>query len=309
LPSLESGQVLIRVAAAGVNRADLLQRRGAYPAPPGAPSHPGLEVSGTVVAAAGDVEEFAAGDPVCALLQGGGYAEYCAAPAGQTLPVPKGVDLVAAAALPEALFTVWSNVFERGRLAPGETLLVHGGASGVGVAAIQLARALGHRVAATAGSAEKCRFCAKLGADPAIDYRTQDFVAVVREATAGRGVDVVLDMVAGEYVRRNLEALAPDGRLVVIATQGGANATLDMRVVMSRRLVVTGSTLRPRPVAYKAAIKAKLLERVWPLIEAGALRPVVDSVFPLEQAGAAQARMESGAHCGKILLRVGARAA
>jgi NADPH2:quinone reductase len=304
LPRLSAGQVLIRVAGAGLNRADVLQRRGHYPAPAGAPGWPGLEVSGTVAAVADGAGAFAVGDEVCALLQGGGYAEYCAAPAGQTLPVPRGIGLAEAAALPEALFTVWSNVFELGRLAPGERLLVHGGASGIGVTAIQLARAMDHAVAITAGTDEKCRFCVGLGAQPAINYRTEDFVAVVREATDGRGVDVILDMVAGDYVRRDLEALATDGRVVVIATQGGASATLDIRLVMSKRLRVTGSALRPQSIAFKDAIRARLLERVWPLIEAGKIRPIIDSTFPLEDAAAAHARMESGEHIGKIVLTV-----
>jgi len=307
-PSLPPAHVLIRVAAAGLNRADLLQRRGQYPSPPGAPTYPGLEVSGTVAAISADVNEFAVGDRVCALLQGGGYAEYCAAPVGQTLRIPDGVDLVDAAALPEALFTVWSNVFEIGRLAAGETLLVHGGTSGIGVAAIQLARALGHRVMTTAGSEEKCRFCAGLGAEPAINYRSEDFVAAVLAASGGRGVDVVLDMVAGDYVQRNLETLAPNGRLVVIATQGGTRATIDMRGVMMKRLIVTGSMLRPQPIAYKAGLKVALMQRVWPLIEAGRLRPIVDRVFAFEEAPAAHAYMESGGHVGKILLRVDAGA-
>jgi NADPH:quinone reductase len=303
LPTVGPGHVLVRVAAAGVNRGDLLQRRGRYPPPPGAPAHPGLEVSGSVAAVGDDVTEFRVGDAVCALLQGGGYAEYCTAPVAQTLPLPRNVDLVAAGALPEALFTVWSNVWDQGRLAPGETLLVHGGASGIGVVAIQLARALGHRVAATAGSEEKCRASAALGADPAIDYRREDFVAAVRAATGGRGVDVVLDMVAGDYVQRNLEALAPGGRVVVIATQGGTSATVDMRLVLRNGLGLMGSLLRPQSVAFKGAIKAQLLERVWPLLERGAVRPVIDGIYAFEHAGAAHARMESGAHIGKILLR------
>jgi NADPH2:quinone reductase len=304
LPGVPPGHVLIRVAAAGVNRADVLQRRGLYPSPAGAPAWPGLEVSGTVAAVADDVTGFAIGDGVCALLQGGGYAEYCAAPAGQTLPIPSNVSLFEAAAFPEALFTVWTNVYELGRLAAGERLLVHGGSSGIGVTAIQLARATNHEVAATAGSDDKCRFCEELGARPAINYREQDFVAILREATAGRGVDVVLDMVAGDYVRRDLETLARDGRVVVIATQGGASATIDMRVVMSKRAIVTGSALRPQSIAFKAAIREKLLERVWPLIEAGKVRPIVDRTFAFEDAAAAHARMESGAHMGKILLTI-----
>jgi putative PIG3 family NAD(P)H quinone oxidoreductase len=305
LPSPPPDHVLIRVAAAGLNRADLLQRRGVYPSPPGAPAYPGLEVSGTVVALGAGVNAFALGDPVCALLQGGGYAEYCVAPVGQTLPIPPGVDLVDAAALPEALFTVWSNVYDYGGLAPGERLLVHGGASGIGVAAIQLAHALGNPVCATAGTEEKCRACAALGAAPAINYRSEDFVAAVRAATQGRGVDVVLDMVGGDYLQRDLEVLAAGGRVVVIATQHGTQAQVDLRLVMAKRLVVTGSMLRPQPVAFKAALKAKLLARVWPLYARGAIKPVIDRRFPLQEAAAAHAYMESGRHIGKILLEVG----
>jgi len=308
LPTLPPEHVLIRVAAAGLNRGDLLQRRGIYPSPAGAPSNPGLEVSGTVVAAAPGVNEFSVGDQVCALLQGGGYSEYCAAPVGQTLRKPARVSLIDAACLPEAVFTVWNNVFDLGRLAAGETLLVHGGSSGIGVIAIQLARALEHRVIVTAGSEDKCRFCAELGADPAINYRSEDFVAAVRTATAGRGVDVVIDMVAGEYVQRNLDALADAGRLVVIATPGGTRATVDMRMVLAKRLVVTGSLLRPQSVSFKQALKATVQHQVWPLIEAGSVRPIVDRVFAMEDAAAAHAYMESGVHIGKILLRVDAGA-
>jgi NADPH2:quinone reductase len=298
------GELLIRVAAAGLNRADVLQRRGHYPPPPGTPNWPGLEVAGTVAAVAPDVTEFRPGDAVCALLAGGGYAEYCVVPPGQVLPLPQGVDLVGAASLPEAYFTVWSNVFDLARLQPGQGLLVHGGASGIGVAAIQLARARGAVVYATAGSAERCRFCEALGAQRAIDYRTEDFVAVIRGS--GPGVDVVLDMVGGDYLARNVEALAPEGRIVVIAAQNGSAAKLDLLKLMSKRAVLTGTMLRPRPLAFKAAIKAALLREVWPLFGSGELRPVVDRVFPLEQAAAAQAYMESGAHKGKIILAVGA---
>lgn len=297
-------EVLIKVAAAGLNRADILQRRGFYPAPPGAPSYPGLEVAGTVAAVGSAVSELEPGDRVCALLQGGGYAEYCAIDVAQVLPVPGSLGMVEAASLPEAFFTVWSNVFELGRLLPGEVLLVHGGASGIGVAAIQLAAVRGHRVFATAGTDEKCRFCERLGAKRAINYRTEDFVAVVTAATAGRGADVILDMIGGSYLSRNLQALATEGRLVVIATQGGARGEIDMPRMMQRRLVITGSLLRPRSVQFKGQIKARLLSEVWPLIEAGRIKPIVDAVFPLAEAGRAHAHMESGAHKGKIVLAI-----
>jgi NADPH2:quinone reductase len=297
------GEVLIKVAAAGLNRADLLQRRGRYPPPPGTPNWPGLEVAGTVAAVAPDVTEFRVGETVCALLAGGGYAEYCVVPPGQVLPLPPGVDLTAAASLPEAYFTVWSNVFDLGRLHAGQVLLVHGGGSGIGVAAIQLARARGARVYATAGSDERCRFCESLGAERGINHRREDFVAVLRQA--GGGADVVLDIVGGDYLPRNLEALAGGGRIVVIATQGGTTAQLDLLKLMLKRAMVTGTTLRPMPVAFKAAIKAALLREVWPLFGDGRLRPVVDRVFPLEQAAAAHAYMESGAHRGKIVLQIG----
>lgn len=302
VPRPGAGEVLIAIAAAGLNRADILQRKGAYPPPAGAPDYPGLEVAGTVAAVGDDVTGFSTGDRVCALLQGGGYARYCTAPAGQTLPVPAGLGFIEAASLPEACFTVWSNVYGFGRLAPGESLLVHGGSSGIGVTAIQLARARGHDVYATAGSDAKCRGCEKLGARLAINYREEDFVAALREATAGRGVDVVLDMIGGSYLERNLDVLAPDGRLVTIATQGGTSATLDLRRVMMKRLVITGSTLRPQPVSFKRGIKAALLAHVWPLIEQGAVRPIVDRVFPLTAAAEAHAYMESGVHQGKIVL-------
>jgi putative PIG3 family NAD(P)H quinone oxidoreductase len=300
-PQPAPGEVLIRVAAAGLNRADILQRRGHYPPPPGTPNWPGMEVAGTVAAVAPDVGEFKPGDAVCALLAGGGYAEYCVVPPGQVLPLPRGLDMVAGASLPEAYFTVWSNVFELARLGPGQGLLVHGGASGIGVAAIQLARARGATVYATAGSDERCRFCEALGAR-AINYRSADFVAAIR--ASGPGVDVVLDMVGGDYLPRNLEALVPEGRIVVIAAQGGSAAKLDLLKLMQKRAVLTGTTLRPRPLAYKAAIKAALLREVWPLLDDGTLKPVVDRVFALEQAGAAHAYMESGAHKGKIILEV-----
>ncbi|MBP0599718.1 NAD(P)H-quinone oxidoreductase [Herbaspirillum sp. LeCh32-8] len=304
LPQLKQGEVLIKVHAAGVNRPDVFQRTGNYPVPPGASDLPGLEVAGEIVD--GDLagSAFKKGDLVCALVQGGGYAEYCAAPLAQCLPVPKGLSALQAAALPENYFTVWSNVFDRGALAAGETLLVQGGSSGIGVTAIQIARALGHRVFATAGSAEKCRACEELGAERAINYKTEDFEAVVKELTGGRGVDVILDMVGGDYLPREIKALADDGRLVFIAQLGGSKGQLDMGQVMRRRLTITGSTLRPRPVAFKAAIAASLRERVWPLIEAGKIRPVIHHTFPLEQAAQAHAMMESSAHIGKIMLQL-----
>jgi NADPH:quinone reductase len=304
VPQPRAGEVLIKVAAAGLNRADILQRRGFYPSPPGAPSNPGLEVAGTIAAVGTGVSEFNDGDSVCALLQGGGYAEYCCVDAGQVLPIPESLDMIEAASLPEAMFTVWSNVFGFGRLQPGETLLVHGGSSGIGVAAIQLAAALGHDVFTTAGSAEKCSFCESLGARRAIDYKSADFVAEIAKLTGGRGVDVVLDMVGGSYVQRNLQVLATEGRLVMIATQGGAKGEIDVLRIMQQRLVITGSTLRPRSADFKRAIRDQLLQKVWPLLAAGSIRPVVDSVFALAEAGKAHARMEGGEHMGKIILAV-----
>ncbi len=304
IPEPLDAEVLIRVAAAGVNRADVLQRRGSYPAPPGAPTWPGLEVSGTIVRLGPSVRELAVGDEVCALLQGGGYAQYAAAAEGATLKLPRGMDLLHGAAIAESYFTVYSNVFMFGRLMPGESFLVHGGSSGIGVAAIQLARALGSTVFATAGSDEKCRACESLGAQAAFNYRGEDFVARVRETTNGRGVDVILDMVAGDYTARNIEALAPEGRLVIIATQGGADSTVNIGKIMAKRITLTGSTLRSRDVAFKRLVKEKLLRIVWPLFESGELRVLIDRVFPLEQAAEAQRRMESSEHIGKIVLRV-----
>lgn len=300
IPTPGTGEVLIKVSAAGLNRADLLQRQGKYPAPAGAPAHPGLEVSGIVEQLGAGVTEFHDGDLVCALLQGGGYAEYVCAPEAQVLPLPVGVDLIEGAALPEACFTVWSNVFMFGRLGAGETLLVHGGTSGIGVTAIQLARARGARVLATAGSDEKCRFCESLGATP-INYRTQDFVAAVHDLTRV-GVQVILDMIAGEYTARNIDALAEDGRLVVIATQGGATSTINLLKVMQKRATITGSTLRPRSTQFKAEVKRELLQYVWPSISGGTFRIVVDRTFSMSEAQAAHRRMESGEHIGKILL-------
>lgn len=308
IPEIGADEVLIQVAAAGLNRADVIQRRGAYPSPKGAPSNPGLEVSGTIAAVGANVREFEVGDRVCALLQGGGYSEYCSVQAGQVLPIPRGVDLVHAAALPETFFTVWSNLFEFAHLQPGETLLVHGGSSGIGVTAIQLATALGHTVFTTAGSTEKCRFCEALGAQRAIDYKTQDFVAEILEATDGRGVNVILDMVGGKYLARNLQALAVEGRLVMIATQGGTKGEVDVLHVMQRRLTVTGSTLRAREVAFKQRIKAQLLSNAWPLIEQGRIKPIIDSMYSMSEVARAHERMESSAHMGKILLIWGAGA-
>jgi putative PIG3 family NAD(P)H quinone oxidoreductase len=299
-----AGEVLVRVAAAGVNRPDVMQRLGQYPPPPGASDIPGLEIAGEVVAVGPGVTTWRVGDRVCALVAGGGYAEYCPAPAPQCLPVPKGLGFVEAAALPEAFFTVWTNVFERGRLAAGETLLVHGGTSGIGTTALALARAFGARTLATAGSAEKCAACLRLGASVAINYREQDFVAVVKEKTGGKGVDVVLDIVAGDYVPRNIECLAVEGRLVIIAVQGGVTATVNVLPLMQRRLTVTGSTLRPRTVEEKGAIARALAEKVWPLLESGQVAPVVHATFPLDEAAAAHRLMESGAHVGKIVLVV-----
>jgi len=304
VPELKPGEVLIKVHAAGINRPDVLQRLGKYPVPPGASDLPGLEVAGEIVdgdyAAAG----FARGDMVCALVQGGGYAEYCAAPAEQCLPIPQGLTPLEAASLPETFFTVWTNVFDRAQLSPGETLLVQGGTSGIGVTAIQLAGALGHRVFATAGSDDKCRACEQLGAERGINYKTEDFAAVVKELTGGKGVDVILDMVAGDYIPREIDCLADDGRIALIALLGGTRAEIDLGQVLRRRLSISGSTLRPRPVAFKAAIARNLRERVWPLFEGGRLKPVIYRTFPLAQAAEAHALMESSTHVGKIVLEV-----
>lgn len=304
MPVLKPGEILIRVLAAGINRPDVFQRQGSYPVPPGASDLPGLEVAGEILE--GDLagSGFARGDMVCALVAGGGYAEYCAAPLATCLPVPKGLDALQAASLPENFFTVWSNVFDRAALAPGETLLVQGGTSGIGVAAIQLARARGHRVFATAGSREKCRVTEALGAERGIDYRQEDFTAVIKELTGDQGVDVILDMVGGDYVNRELRCLAEDGRLVLIALLGGAKPQVDLGQILRRRLTLTGSTLRPRPVSFKAAIAQQLRKEVWPLIEAGAIKPVIHQTFSLDDAASAHALMESSAHIGKIMLKV-----
>jgi NADPH2:quinone reductase len=304
VPVPAAGEVLIEVAAAGVNRPDVLQRKGGYAPPPGASDLPGLEVAGTVVKLGPQVSDWKIGDEVCALVTGGGYAEYVAAPAAQCLPIPRGLTLEQAASLPETFFTVWVNVFLRGGLKDDETLLVQGGSSGIGVAAIQMARALGHRVFVTAGTAEKCAECEKLGATRAINYRSEDFVAVVKQLTGGRGVDVILDMVGGDYVPRELASLADDGRLSLIAFLGGTKTSLDLSDILRRRLTITGSALRPRSVEFKATIAQALRQKVWPLIEAGKIRPVIYRTYPLEEAAAAHALMESSEHVGKIMLSV-----
>ena len=304
-PVAGEGEVLIRVAASGVNRPDVLQRKGNYPVPAGASDLPGLEVAGHI--AGGDLPAMAAaglavGDAVCALVTGGGYAQRCVAPIGQCLPVPQGLSLIEAASLPETFFTVWSNAFDRAHLQPGETVLIHGGTSGIGVTAIQLAKAMGATVLATAGSDEKCEACKALGADVAINYRNQDFVDAVKAATQGRGANVILDMVAGDYIARDLQCLADDGRLVIISLLGGANASLDCSAVLRRRLTVTGSTLRPRPIAFKAAIARSLLEHVWPMLASKRVRPVVYRVLSAAQAVEAHKLMETSQHIGKIVL-------
>ena len=308
-PVAGAGELLIRVAASGVNRPDVLQRKGNYPVPPGASDLPGLEVAGEIVsgdAAALAEAGFKIGDHVCALIAGGGYAQLCVAPVAQCLPVPKGWSDADAASLPETFFTVWSNVFERGRLQKGETLLIQGGSSGIGVTAIQIAKAMGATVIVTAGSDDKCAACLKLGADHAINYRTSDFAEEAKKLTGGKGVDVILDMVAGDYVAREIDCLAEDGRLVIIAVQGGLKAEINAGLVLRKRLTITGSTLRPRPVAFKAAIAKALREKVWPLLDSGAIKPVIHSRFAAdgEPSGAAQAHMlmESNAHIGKIVL-------
>jgi NADPH2:quinone reductase len=304
VPVPGDGEILIKVAAAGVNRPDVLQRAGAYPPPKGASDLPGLEVAGQVAALGPETRRYAIGDEVCALVPGGGYAGYVVVPAVHVLPVPPTLDLVHAAAIPETFFTVWHNVFQRGQLREGETILVHGGSSGIGTTAIMLAKAFGSTVITTAGSAEKCAACLRLGADVAIDYRAQDWVAGVLEATGGRGADLVLDMVGGEYVTKNLDALAVDGRLVQIAFLQGSRVEVDWLRLMVKRLTYTGSTLRPQSVAAKAQIARALEEKVWPLLGAGRCRPLVHATFPLEQAAAAHALMETSTHIGKIVLTV-----
>ncbi len=304
VPAPGAGEVLIKVAAAGVNRPDVLQRRGMYPPPPGAPSIPGLEVAGVIVATGDGVDAALIGQRVCALVAGGGYAEYCVAPYGQCLPVPEVLSMVEAAAMPETLFTVWTNVFERGYASEGETILVHGGTSGIGTMAIRLCKLFGLTVIVTCGSDDKCAAAVKLGADHAINYATQDFVDEVARITGGKGVELILDMVGGDYVPRNLQCLAEDGRHVTIAVQRGVKAEVNIAAVMVRRLMLTGSTLRARPVDFKTHVADELQRVVWPYVEGGRLRPVMDTSFPLAEAAAAHARMEAGAHVGKIVLTV-----
>lgn len=304
-PVPQAGELLIAVQASGVNRPDVLQRKGLYPMPPGVSDLPGLEIAGTV--AGGSAEDLAQaglslGDPVCALVAGGGYAQFCVAPVGQCLPIPAGLSMVEAASLPETFFTVWQNVFSIARLQAGETLLVQGGSSGIGVTAIQLAKALGAQVIVTAGSDEKCAACVAIGADHAINYRTQDFAAEAKRLTGGKGVDVVLDMVAGDYLGREVSCMADEGRIAVIAVQGGMTSTVDSGLMLRKRLTITGSTLRPRSIAYKTALAAELKAKAWPLIEAGKVKAVIHQVFPAEQAAQAHALMESSTHVGKIVL-------
>lgn len=304
IPAPGQGEVLIKVAAAGVNRPDVEQRKGTYPPPPGASDIPGLEIAGTVAALGPGAGGLQVGDEVCALVSGGGYAEYCTAPVPQCLPVPKGLGMVEAAALPETFFTVWQNVFDRARLKAGETILIHGGTSGIGTTAIQMAKATGARVLATAGSDEKCAACVKLGADRAINYNTQDFVEATLADTAKKGADVILDMVGGKYFERNVAALAIEGRLSLIALLGGREAKIDLGLVLRKRLTIVGSVLRARPVAEKGAVANSLRREIWPLIANGKIKPVIDSTFPLAEAAKAHARMETSAHVGKIVLTV-----
>ena len=302
VPRPAKGEILVRVVAAGVNRPDVLQRQGGYAPPKGASDIPGLEIAGTIVALGGGVARWKEGDEVCALVAGGGYAEFCSVPEPQALPVPTGLDLVRAAALPETFFTVWTNVFERGRLKSGETFLVHGGSSGIGTTAIQLASAFGARVFATAGNSMKCQACKKLGAERAINYREEDFVAVIQQATKGRGVDVILDMVGGDYIEKNISLLATEGRLVNIAYLKGSKVEVNFLPMMLKRLTLTGSTLRPRSVAEKGAIARALEEKVWPLLAQGRVAPVIEGRFPLTRAADAHRLMETSAHIGKIVL-------
>jgi len=304
VPKPGDGEVLVRVAAAGVNRPDVLQRRGLYNPPPGTTDLPGLEIAGTVAALGKGVERWKIGDRVCALVAGGGYAAYCAAPAPQCLPVPRGLDAVAAACLPETVMTVWTNVFERGRLQQGESFLVHGGTSGIGTTAIQMAKAWGARVFATAGGEVKAKACRDLGADVAVDYKAEDFAAVVKEATGKRGVDVILDMVGGDYFAKNVDCLAVEGRLVYIASLRGAKVELNIAEMMQKRVWVTGSTLRPRSVAEKGAIARAVEAGIWPHVEAGRIRPVIHARFALAEAAKAHALMETNAHIGKIVLTI-----
>jgi NADPH:quinone reductase len=302
VPAAGAGEVLVRVAAAGVNRPDVMQRQGLYPPPPGASEIPGLEIAGEVVALGNGATRFKPGDQITALVAGGGYAQFCPVHETNALPVPRGLSFVEAAAIPETFFTVWHNVFERGALKSGESLLIHGGSSGIGTTAIQLAKAFGARVITTAGSAEKCQACVRLGADRAVNYRSEDFVAATKEATGGKGADLILDMVGGDYIERNYEAAAVEGRIVQIAFQGSPRANVDFRRLMLKRLVHTGSTLRARSVADKAAIARGIEQKVWPLIAAGRVKPVIFRTFPLAQASAAHSLMETSTHIGKIVL-------
>jgi NADPH2:quinone reductase len=304
VPQPGTGEVLIHVAAAGVNRPDVVQRQGLYPPPPGASDLPGMEVAGSIAALGPGVSGLRVGDQVTALLAGGGYAEYAVAAAPLCLPIPEGLSLIEAAALPETYFTVWTNVFERGGCKAGDTVLIHGGTSGIGTTAIQLATVLGAKVFATAGTPEKARMCEKLGAARGIDYRTEDFVEVIKQATDGRGVDVILDMVAGSYVQRNIEAAAVEGRIVVIAVQGGAKAEIKVNMLMVKRLTLTGSTLRPRTVAQKGAIAEAVRQNVWPLLASRRVKPIIHATFPLAEASEAHRLMESSNHIGKIVLTV-----
>lgn len=304
LPEIGGEEILVRVHAAGVNRPDVMQRKGQYPPPPGASDIIGLEVAGEVVARGENATRHVVGDKVVALIPGGGYAGYCAVHETNALPIPSGFSMIEAAAIPETFFTVWPNLFQRGRLTTGETVLVHGGASGIGTAAIQLANAFGATVIVTAGSDEKCAACLKLGADVAINYKTEDFVAAVKQATRDRGADVILDMIGGDYFARNFEAAADDGRIVQIATQHGARVEVDLHRLMVKRLTLSGSTLRIRPVSFKAEVARALHENVWPLFETRKVVPVIDSTYPLARAADAHARMESGVHFGKIVLTV-----
>ncbi|HEX2115350.1 MAG TPA: NAD(P)H-quinone oxidoreductase [Alphaproteobacteria bacterium] len=304
VPKPGKGEVLIKVAAAAINRPDVLQRQGKYPPPPGAPDTLGLDVAGTVVASGDGADWPKIGDQVCALVAGGGYAEYAVAPTPQCMPVPKGFSMAEAASLPETYFTVWTNVFDRGRLQPGEAFLVHGGASGIGTTAIQLAKALGSRVFATAGSAEKCAACERLGAEKAVNYKAEDWVAIIKKETQGEGVDVILDMVGGDYTPRNLELLRTDGRVVQIAFLRGNKTEIDLNPIMRKRLTLTGSTLRPRSVAEKSLIAQALRAKVWPLFESGKLKPVIHATFPLAKAADAHRMMDADQHTGKIVLTV-----
>jgi NADPH:quinone reductase len=303
-PSVSAGEVLVKVGAAGVNRPDVAQRKGSYPPPAWtSPDIPGLEIAGTIVETGAGVTRWKVGDKVCALVTGGGYAEYCTVPEGQCLPIPGKLNFVEAASLPETFFTVWSNVFDRGQLKPGETLLVHGGSSGIGVAAIQMAVALGSKVYITAGSDEKCKFCEDLGAERAINYKTENFKEVIKQITNAKGVDVILDMVGGDYVANNIKSLADDGRLVMINMMAGKDVTVDLAPVMSKRLTITGSTLRSRDTVFKSAIARKLEEHLWPLLASGKIKPIIYSVFPPEKAADAHRLMESSSHIGKIVLQ------